>query len=346
MALAKAIRAAGLKFAHLNYNTMRQLLLLLLCLSLQGAFAQKKPAQKQPSPVHTGAVFPAKHQAFTGDSLRIMTWNLENLVDTYDDPYVKNRREDEAQLDSLKMQVIAAVLAQAQADVVIVQEVESANALEALAAEFFPELGYRYFADARSQHWFQNVAIMSRLPLGALYSYRQIHTPVEFEEEGAMVYQSQDYINSRMWACDLLVREDYSLLIMGLHLKAGRKERDQAMRLGQIEFLRGQLAQFHKTYSRPRILVAGDLNATPESAEVLSLLRGGGRAKRLQDALTPEQLSHPADKPSRRLDYLLYNRHLAKDVVPGSAQIFQPFSPQQMRRASDHLPLIISLKLP
>lgn len=325
---------------------MRHFLTLLFLGLWFGACAQNPAAEARLSPIHQGVVFPAKFEASPKSVIRVMTWNVEHLVDSLDDPYVRNRREDQAQIDSLKMQSIAAVLASADADLVILQEAESANAVEAAAKQWFPELEYRYFADARSRNWYQNVVIMSKFPLGVMYSYGQVHTPLSFEEEGKTVYQTQDYINTRMWACDVLVSEEYALLVMGLHLKAGRKARDIAMRLGQIQFLKGQIASFEKSYRRPHILVAGDLNATPESEELLALTQNSRKAGRLLDPISNSALSHPADEPSRRLDYLLCNPRLAKNILPESAVVFSPLEAHVMRQASDHLPLILDIRLP
>ncbi len=295
------------------------------------------------SPANAEAVFPVKHKFNTGDTLRIATWNVEHLVDSIDDPYVNNRIENAALVKVEKMQLLAEGLAQMNADVVVLQEAESANAVQALRDAYFPELGYYYITDARSRNWYQNVVIMSKLPLGEITSYGNVHTPVAFTEDGEEKLQSQDYINTRMWSCEVLVNESYYLNLSGLHLKAGRKDRDKAMRLGQIRFLKTALANKLAANKDSKIMVLGDLNSLSDSEEITTLLNFGPKTVRLQDPLAPTVFTHPANEPSRRLDYILYNTNLASDVISKSAQVGHFFSPEQMRLISDHLPVHIDI---
>ena len=57
----------------------------------------------QKSPFNSEAVFPARHTYSTGDTLRIMTWNVGHLVDELDDPYVNNGRENNGEIKPEKM---------------------------------------------------------------------------------------------------------------------------------------------------------------------------------------------------------------------------------------------------
>jgi endonuclease/exonuclease/phosphatase family metal-dependent hydrolase len=315
------------------------LLSFLLCLGLQA----QNFSQGVISPANPQAVFPVKHQFHTGDTLRIVTWNVEHLVDSIDDPYVNNRIENSAQVKVEKMQLLARGLATLNADVVVLQEAESANAVQALRDAYFPDLGYQYITDARSRNWYQNVVIMSKLPLGEITSYGNVHTPVIFTEDGEDKFQSQEYINTRMWSCEVLVNDDYYLNITGLHLKAGRKDRDIAMRLGQIRFLKSALEKQVAANKKTKLLVLGDLNSLTNSEEISTLLNFGSKKVRLFDPLDHTVFTHPADQPSRRLDYILYNKNLAQDIIPQSCRVGQLFSPEEMRIISDHLPLQIDI---
>jgi endonuclease/exonuclease/phosphatase family metal-dependent hydrolase len=315
------------------------LLSLLLCLGLQA----QNFSQGITSPANSFAVFPVKHSFNTGDTLRLATWNVEHLVDSIDDPYVNNRIENKAIIKPSKMELLAKGLALLNADVVVLQEAESANAVQALRDAYFPDLGYRYISDARSRNWYQNVVIMSKLPLGQITSYGNVHTPVAFSEDGEEKFQSQDYINTRMWSCEVLVNESYFINISGLHLKAGRKDRDKAMRLGQIRFLKKALEQFTKTNKKTKLVVMGDLNSLDDSDEIETLLNFGSKRVKLFDALGKSVYTHPSDQPSRRLDYILYNKNLAKDLIPSSCKVGQFFSAEEMREISDHLPVQIDI---
>lgn len=312
-------------------------LLILFCLPILSLAQQ--------SPFNPAAVFPARHDFNTGDTLRIMTWNVEHLIDDLDDPYVRNTREDEAVLNPEKIKLLAAVLKQAQADVVVFQEAESANAVEAIQDSFFKDLGYQYFADARSRNWYQNVVIMSKLPLGRITAYGNVHTPVEFEEDGESKYQTQNYINTRIWTCELIVNEHYGLYLSGAHLKAGGGNRNRAMRLGQIKYWQEEMKRLLKADPKADLILLGDLNSYRDGDELQALLKPDDALIRLIDPLSPEINTHPADNPRKRLDYILYNQNLKTEVIPNSATVFKPFSPKEMRKISDHLPVMIDLKV-
>jgi endonuclease/exonuclease/phosphatase family metal-dependent hydrolase len=315
---------------------MKKILVLLLCLPLFLA------AQK--SPLNPHAVFPAKHQYSTGDTLRIMSWNVEHLVDDINDPYVNNGREDEGEVTVKKMLLLAKALEMANADVIVLQEAESANAVEALRDSFFPDLGYRYIADARSRNWYQNVVILSKLPLGRMTAYGDVHTPVVFEEDGEKKYQTQNYINSRMWTCELIINQNYALFLSGAHLKAGGGDRNRAMRLAQIDYLKYELERLLAAEPKSNLIILGDLNSFRDGPEVERLLNDDRKQLAFIDPLPADINTHPSDGPNRRLDYILYNKNLKDEVICNSAQVFKPFSPEEMRIISDHLPVILDLK--
>ena len=314
---------------------MKAIYTLLLCLPLAlGA---------QENPFNSAAVFPAKHQFDTGDTLRIMSYNVEHLIDSYDDPYVNNKRENTAELKTEKVKLLAELLELAAADVVVFQEAESANAIEALRDSFFADLGYSYIADARSRDWYQNVVIMSKLPIGKMISYGNVHTPVRFEEEGEEKYQTQNYINTRMWTCELIVNENYGFYLSGAHLKAGGGNRNRAMRLGQIDYLKQELAGILKSQPKADLILLGDLNSYRDGPEIARLLSAEPAELSFIDPLDPAVNTHPADNPRKRLDYILYNSNLEEQVWEGNTQVFQPYSPEQMRIISDHLPVVMEM---
>lgn len=297
----------------------------------------------QQTPFNSKAVFPAKHEFNTGDTLRIMTWNVEHLVDAYDDPYVNNRKEDAAEVDSAKMMMLAQALKLANADVVVLQEAESANAIEALRDQYFPELGYTYISDARSRNWYQNVVIISKLPIGRMVAYGNVHTPVEFEKEGAKVYQTQNYINTRIWTCELIVNEGYGIYISGAHLKAGGGDRNRSMRLGQIAYWQMEMERLIAAEPQAKLMLLGDLNSYRDGPELEALLDYWNAGVQMHDPIDPAVNTHPADNPRKRLDYILYNGNLKTDIISESAQVFLPFDLSEMRQISDHLPVMVDI---
>jgi endonuclease/exonuclease/phosphatase family metal-dependent hydrolase len=157
------------------------------------------------------------------------------------------------------------------------------------------------------------------------------------DEEGRP--ESQAFTNNRMWTAELLVNPDYSFTITGLHLKAGRGERNESWRTGQIDLLREHLESIAAGNPDENMLVLGDLNTTPDSREFSRLL--GDQNPIFFDPLQGTgQFSHPSDSLFWRIDHILPNHRMEPEMVPGSVQVVEPLSREEMIQISDHLPLI------
>jgi endonuclease/exonuclease/phosphatase family metal-dependent hydrolase len=273
----------------------------------------------------------------------VLSWNVEHFVDAYDDPYIDNAREDRP--DSAmgnKVGHLMDALKRMDADVVVLEEFESAKFLGQLAQENLKDMGYLFFADAPSDTWYMNVVVMSKFPLGVLYAYGNVTTPLPDYRGEQGEPESQNQINTRMWSLEVFPAPDYEFILTGLHLKAGRGPRNEAMRLGQINFLKNQFDRFLEEDPSRNLLIAGDLNSTLGSREINALLKGDSPGSRFLDPLPKDILSHPADDPSRRLDYILPNGNMMEEYRMGSAKIPKLFNSKKMREISDHLPLLIS----
>ena len=283
---------------------------------------------------------PTWYDASMHDTISVVTWNIEHFVDDYDSPYIDNDRENEPPENmGVRRELFADAIKKMDADIVVLQEVESAAYMQVFSEEYFPELNYRYFTGRESNDWYMNVVVMSRIPLGILYSYANPETYVLGEEDDEGRVQRQNFTNNRMLSVDVMVSEDYGFLLTGLHLKAGRGERNENWRIGQIDLLRDHYQYLTILHPDKRILVAGDLNILPGDREFLHLL-GNGTPLFVDPLAGADSFTHTADNPERQLDHLLPNQQMMEDLVPGSAEVLMPFDPQIMRTISDHLPVI------
>ncbi len=285
---------------------------------------------------HYGAALPSDYQPSSRDTLTLVTWNVEHFIDQFDNPYIRNQREDKA--DSAKVwqraEKFATVLRALNADVVVLQEFESQPLIESIAKRYLEDMGYVFFAAVPSPDWYMNVVFMSKVPLGTVHGYGAVYTPVEgsLDREGRP--ETQKNINTRMVSVEVLPRPDYSLIIHGLHLKAGRNERDEAMRKGQINFLLGQCVRFQREDRRVRQAVMGDLNCIQGSKEFESLLAGKKKVKFIDPFEGKSVFSHPSENPQRQLDHILPNKQLHKALI--KTEVFQhPLCTD----ISDHLPV-------
>jgi endonuclease/exonuclease/phosphatase family metal-dependent hydrolase len=275
------------------------------------------------------------------DTISVVTWNIEHFVDEYDSPYIDNDRENDPPENMEERRTLFAdAIKSIDADIVVLQEVESASYMQSFADEHFPDLNYRYFTGRESNDWYMNVVVMSRIPLGMLYSYANPDSYIVdiLDDDGRI--QRQNFTNNRMLSVDVLVNQDYSFLLTGLHLKAGRGERNENWRIGQIDLLRDHFEYLTAVHPDKRMLIAGDLNILPGDREFLHLLGDNNTPQFVDPLAGVDSFTHTSDNPVRQLDHLLPNETMMEDMVPGSAEVIFPFDPDTMRIISDHLPVI------
>jgi len=275
------------------------------------------------------------------DTVTVLSWNVEHFVDEIDNPYIDNSRENNPPADMEKRrQLLADALRKIDADIVVFQEFESDSYAQRLAEEYFPELGYHEFAALESADWYMNVVLMSRIPLGMFYSYSEVHTPIigQTDDEGNPEYQN--FVNNRLWSVEIPVNENYDFILTGVHMKAGRGARNEQWRKAQVNMLRAQFQRFLHLDPDQNLLLAGDMNATPDSEEFKAFL-GAGTDVEFTDPLAGSGIySHPADSAFWRIDHILPNSHMNKEIVPGSVRVLYPFSNDTMATIADHLPLV------
>lgn len=291
----------------------------------------------------------------SADTLRVATWNVENFVDAHDDPYVDAGREnDPGPAMPRRVARFAEAVRAMNADVVVLQEFESEAFLQQIVRERLDDMGYRFFAGLESPTWFQNVLVMSRVPLGVMDSYADVVTPLDGIRTDEGEPAARSLINHRLWRVDVRARADVRLSLVGAHLKAGRDPYDVGWRVGQIRFLHNQLARLQAVRPDENVLIAGDLNSTADSPELRLLLNDPARpapdtmrvgadrwTMRFANPLAgPSTFTHPSDDPARQLDYLLVNDALAPALLDGSMRVARPLSPDDMAATSDHLPVV------
>lgn len=283
---------------------------------------------------------PVDFQFDRKETFKVLSWNVEHFVDPFDDPYIDHPREDQPS-ENLKdrLNLLIKAFRKADADVVVLQEFESEKYLMKLSKDSFPELGYRFFSDAASPDWYMNVVLMSRFPLGVLRAYGDVTTPVTGYTNDQGENETQHHINTRMWTLQIFPASDYHFWLTGVHLKAGRGERNIAMRTGQIQFLQTEFQQLMQINPSTNIMMAGDFNAYPASEE-LDLLTNELGGDYLMDIMDTTVFTHPSDHPVRRLDYMLINPNMAKELVPNSIEVKYFFALDSMRIISDHLPVV------
>lgn len=254
-------------------------------------------------------------------AIRVVTWNVHDLFDA-EDRIVPPGAEDlvpAAEEVDAKLRVVAAVLVRLDADLVLLQEVESRAILErlALAAGY----GAARLVDGNDPRGI-DVAVLSRLPLRAYASHAG-----ELGPDGRLLWP-RDCVEAHAEA------DGRRVVVVGSHLSsalsdAGTRRAWQAARLREI-------AERVRADDPDALVVAGgDLNDAPESAALASLLADG----RWVDP-APAGTTWRGDAAASRLDYLLVPASDARAVIGAALD-----GGADVAAASDHLPVVLDLSV-
>lgn len=319
------------------------LLISALFISLTACVSTEKGAVEVQSYTQFVAT-PSWYNSSDYDTVRVLSWNVEHFVDEFDNPYINNGRENNPPENmEERKQLLAQALVKADADIVVFQEFESPIFAQKLAEDYFPELGYQVSAAHTSNDWYMNVVVMSRIPLGMFYSYGTSETAIigEVNEDGSPATQA--FTNNRMWTVDVLVNKDYHFALTGVHLKAGRGERNENWRIGQMQLIRSHLEGMLVMNPNKNILAVGDFNSTPESREIDFFLGKDTKLEFIDPLAGTNIFSHPADSAFWRIDHIFPSKNILPEVTRESVQVHYYFSKNTMRTIADHLPMTINI---
>jgi endonuclease/exonuclease/phosphatase family metal-dependent hydrolase len=219
----------------------------------------------------------------------------------------------------LGLQEIATVIESGQPDIVLLQEVSRGWVIDGsvdMLVWLSQRLGMAYaWGPAADGVW--GNAILSRYPIA--------------EASTLEMPNNEELILKRSYTTAVInVGASEPLRVLVTHLHNGAD--DGALRVPQIEGVIGAWA------GRPRTIIAGDLNAEPDSAEI-ALLRDAGLVDAFiaSGAAGPGFTSRP-NRPVKRIDYIWLSPDLtasefsiadseASDHLPVAARI-QPVSPE------------------
>lgn len=258
-----------------------------------------------------------------GATLRLMTWNAENLFDEVDDPKKEDTvlSPDEARS---KLSRVASAIREQAPDIVALQETENLELLSTVGSQ----VGLPHVALVRSYDFRGiNVGLASRFPITQTVSHlgEYLYSP-----GGAGPYRwARDclevHISAPNGALVVLVNHQTSKL----DTAAGDAKRQaQSRRTREIaDRLRAEVP------TRP-VFIVGDMNDEPPSPSVGLLVAGGDFVDVATDVPDGDRWTYVWQGP-RRYDYLLPDRDTATRrlsvVIPHTAAV---------QAASDHAPIV------
>ena len=112
---------------------------------------------------------------------------------------------------------------------------------------------------------------------------------------------------------------------------------DEPSRLRQAEILTAELLESRNKTGKP-VILCGDFNAAPDS-RTLDFLR------EWWDVVSPYDLSFPSVSPRACIDYIMVLKGSCEYRVVGRAGVRSKFKFGDPKTASDHLPVVVKLRL-
>lgn len=255
--------------------------------------------------------------------LAVVTWNVENFFDAIDDPDTEDDVPTGAQV-SRKVEELARVLRAADADVIVLQEVENEAVLDRLAnAIDYPHRGLMPGNDPRGI----NLAWIARVEPTMVAHHIDDRFPAP---DG-----SREFRFARDAVEVFLEVGGAEIAIMILHLRSQREGGDdhrlaEATQAHSVVRRRGELGT-------PRMLVMGDLNDEPGSPAIDALTSDGLLVDLAAELPVDERWTFTGFGDRKQFDYVLATEGMREWLVPGSVRVLRG---AEVETASDHFPVV------
>ena len=262
-------------------------------------------------------------------AIRMLSWNIENFFDRWDDPYRRDQITKPAYASDARMERVAKVLQAFDADVVALQEVENRWHLEQFVDKYLGDMGYEVVHFEGNDTRGIDVALLSRIPLGEVTSYRHIRFK---DSKGKEQHFRRDLLRVR-------VEGNFQTDVYVVHLKSqwGDEVADvvrESESAAILKIIQGEI----KKNPAYRGVVCGDFNEVPEMP-TLGLLRDGGLVDPMKGT---EKYTYNKDPYLTRIDYAMCTPSLASTLLTAEVIDESPVEGVRLEDATDHYPLLVT----
>lgn len=285
------------------------------------------------------------------EEVKVMSYNVENMFDVFDDPYTNDQDVDIKRNDEIRK--IAQIIEHADADIVVFQELENEHLLQSMVSTYLPAAGYDYIACQRTNSIRGiNLGVISKLPIKRLASYR-FRDLVHPDEPGRVRRFARDAMHMTVDA------HGNDLHVFNVHLKSNssREGDPQSMkwRTSEAMVLKEIIRELYMAQEPGALILAmGDFNSNTETrpeqprpwpATEHIRMREPGGLQLLNDAhdglAYEDRTTLPGNTryPAVIFDYIYASPALHRKLVKGSANVVRD---PALTQGSDHLPVYAS----
>lgn len=340
---------------------------------IAAAAAGLQPAAKAPTAPtgvrRHGVAEPKARPSPKGATMRLASYNIENLFDDKDDPALSGRHEDAQMTKPVSHRKAAAeAIRRIDADVLALQEIESREALLWFRDEFLSDMGYEHVVslDAGDERGIEQ-AVLSRFPVKDVKQWVGQELggthPEKFGRE-ANHYAGQPI---RFHRSPLRVTIEapgagapgsaakYELTLFVVHLKSGGP--GGYWREREAQGIAREVLALQKENPKANVVVLGDFNAqlSEASMKTLTVAPDGPRLKDAFDDRPARDTTIQTHSSGRVIDHMLFSSEGWKEVVLETRFVLGTMTrpegvdwrntPAPEGWAADHYPVVVDIRL-
>ncbi len=283
-------------------------------------------------------------------TLRIATYNVENLYDRYDNPYSsKDSRVDQntSPKPARELYALSKVIKSINADIIALQEVENRGFLSEFNSSYLRELKYKYVVliEANSSKTSRgrgiDVAVLSRVPVYSATTFQHHKFPLNKKKNSKASF-SRDFLHVKLMPENF---PEINLFVLHPISKLG----GVYAHYRRIAEAKGAAAVVIKELGKekdPWIVIAGDFNDSPTSESLKHYLNIPGIPLKRIPAYDSKKkeftfYSKGDSYPPSVLDHILVSKPVENALVSTTAEIWNDKTAES---ASDHRPVYITLR--
>ena len=291
--------------------------------------------------------------SFAGEqkkSLRIATYNVENLYDRYDDPYSsKDSRvdQDTSPKSARELYALSKVIKSVNADIIALQEVENRGFLNEFNNSYLRDLKYKYVVliEANSSKTTRgrgiDVAVLSRVPVYSATTFQYYKFPLNKKKNSTATF-SRDFLHVK------LMPENFPTINLFVLHPISRRGGVYAhyRRIAEAKGAAAVIIDMLGKEENPWIVIAGDFNDIPTSESLKTYLNIPGIPLKRIPAFDSKKktftwYSKGDSYPPSILDHILVSKPVEEALASTTAEIWND---KTAASASDHRPVYITLR--
>lgn len=270
-------------------------------------------------------------------TITLATYNIKNLFDGVQNP----GKQPEKPKPEEELTALSDAIHDINADVIALEEVETKGTLQKFRDKYLSDMNYEIVLREGNDPRGIDVALLSRLPIIGVKSYKNVKINVPGQEPDTF---SRDLLQVKM-----KTENNYQFTLFLTHLKsqiggdyATAKRKAEAMKIRQF------LRDFSKANPKDNYLLAGDLNDVYNGDSLQAILDPKKSDLNLTDLILkdigfgPDVYSYHPEKYRARIDYILVSPNMMNEYIPQSVNIHKVTKSgdtQTFFKASDHLPV-------